>query len=121
MGAPAGTQPWSSSLQLYCSTGCTAEIPLCLPQHAAGAGASEAQAVGKEQERSEKSKSEGEGLFRSRLEQSSHIFRLLGFEVEALLLFFTLSLFLNTAFYPWFSAIAFCCRVPRRISVEERT
>lgn len=93
LGAHAGTQPWSSSLQLYGSTGCVAEIPLCSPQHAVGAGASEAQAVGKEQERSEKSESEGEGLFRSCLEQSSHIFGLLGFEVEALLLFFTLSLF----------------------------
>lgn len=29
--------------------------------------------------------------------------------------------FLNTALYPWFTAVAFCCRLPRRISVEERT
>lgn len=94
LGAHAGTQPWSSSLQLYGSTGCTAEIPLCLPQHAVRAGASEAQAVGKEQEQSEKSKSEGEGLFRSCLEQSSHIFGLLGFEVEALSPFlYTVSFF----------------------------
>lgn len=38
-----------------------------------------------------------------------------------LLFFFTHVFYLNTVFYPWCSAIAFCCRVPRRISVEERT
>ena len=40
-----------------------------------------------------KGKSEGESLFHSCLEQPSHTFGLLGFEVKALLLFFILSLF----------------------------
>jgi len=95
----AGTQPCSSSLRLYCSTGGRAEIPLSPPHHGVRAGASEAQAAGKEQEQSEKGKSEGESLFHSCLEQSSHTFGLLGFEVEALLLFFTLTLFLKTVFW----------------------